>query len=362
MEYSSSGELFDYIVERTRLKEAEACVFFQQIIAGIDYIHKLNVVHRDLKPENLLLDHNKRIKIVDFGLSNTYKPGELLQTACGSPCYAAPEMIAGKKYEGIKVDIWSSGVILFAMVCGYLPFEDPNTGELYKKILACDYKAPKFISPAVKDLISCILNTDPNKRYDIDEVRNHPWYRQVKEEICPGILVGYNQIPVDTYILSLLQKFNLPIDYVRQCLEANKHNSKTTGYYLLLKKHLMEGGNTISESIESTGKKLKKKKRAFSINLPDQTHPPLFRLTQDSLYKPPTSKASQFHHRGTSIDIGRHSRTSSMRHESPKARVSSSVSPQRVGAKKKSTSKDIPSNNASNLNMGSAEGKLKKKQ
>ncbi|OMJ94574.1 hypothetical protein SteCoe_2219 [Stentor coeruleus] len=362
MEYSSSGELFDYIVERTRLKEMEACIFFQQIIAGIDYIHKLNVVHRDLKPENLLLDHNKKIKIVDFGLSNTYKPGELLQTACGSPCYAAPEMIAGKKYEGIKVDIWSSGVILFAMVCGYLPFEDPNTGELYKKILACEYKAPKFISPAVKDLISCILNTDPNKRYGIDEIRNHPWYRQVKEEICPGILVGYNQIPVDTYILSLLQKFNLHIDYVRQCLEANKHNSKTTGYYLLLKKHLMEGGNTISESIESTGKKSKKKKRAFSINLPDQTHPPLFRLTQDNLYKPPTSKVSQFHHRGNSIDIGRHSRTSSMRHESPKSRVSSSVSPQRGGSKKKSTSKDTPSNNASNLKMTNAETKLRKKQ
>lgn len=105
MEYSSSGELFDYIVERTRLKENEACMFFQQIIAGIEYIHKLHVVHRDLKPENLLLDHNKKIKIVDFGLSNTYKNNELLQTACGSPCYAAPEMIAGKKYEGLKVDI-----------------------------------------------------------------------------------------------------------------------------------------------------------------------------------------------------------------------------------------------------------------
>ena len=105
MEYASSGELFDYIVSRTRLPEKEACKIFQQIIAGIEYIHKLNVVHRDLKPENLLLDHNNCIKIVDFGLSNTYKNGEELKTACGSPCYAAPEMIAGKKYIGLKVDI-----------------------------------------------------------------------------------------------------------------------------------------------------------------------------------------------------------------------------------------------------------------
>ena len=97
--------------------------FLQQILAGIEYIHKLQIVHRDLKPENLLLDKAKRnIKIVDFGLSNTYNEGELLKTACGSPCYAAPEMIAGKKYDGLSVDIWSCGVILFALLCGYLPF------------------------------------------------------------------------------------------------------------------------------------------------------------------------------------------------------------------------------------------------
>jgi 5'-AMP-activated protein kinase catalytic alpha subunit len=116
MEYAEGGELFDYIVTRKRLKEKEACKFLQQILSGIEYIHKLRIVHRDLKPENLLLDKNKNIKIVDFGLSNTYKAGSTLKTACGSPCYAAPEMIAGKRYHGITVDIWSCGVILFAMV------------------------------------------------------------------------------------------------------------------------------------------------------------------------------------------------------------------------------------------------------
>ena len=105
MEYASGGELFDYIVANTRLDDKEACKFFQQIISGVEYIHKLGVVHRDLKPENLLLDSKNNIKIVDFGLSNTYKVGELLQTACGSPCYAAPEMIAGNKYVGSRVDL-----------------------------------------------------------------------------------------------------------------------------------------------------------------------------------------------------------------------------------------------------------------
>lgn len=109
-------------------------------------MHKLKICHRDLKPENLLLDDNNNIKIVDFGLSNTYKTGETLKTACGSPCYAAPEMIAGKKYHGLSADIWSLGVILYAMSCGYLPFEDPNTNKLYKKILSCDYLIPGFIS------------------------------------------------------------------------------------------------------------------------------------------------------------------------------------------------------------------------
>lgn len=139
MEYASGGELFDFIVAKGRVKEPEACKFFQQIIDGIEYLHKLNIVHRDLKPENLLLDSNKNIKIVDFGLSNTYIKGETLQTACGSPCYAAPEMIAGQKYHGSNVDIWSCGVIMFALICGYLPFEDPNTTNLYQKILKGEF-------------------------------------------------------------------------------------------------------------------------------------------------------------------------------------------------------------------------------
>lgn len=146
MEYCNGGELFDYIVRHTRLSEKQACKFYLELISGIEYIHQSGVCHRDLKPENLLLDYDLTLKIVDFGLSNMYESGATLKTACGSPCYAAPEMIAGKRYHGLKTDIWSSGVVFYAMVCGYLPFEDPKTSNLYKKIMSAEYSLPKFLS------------------------------------------------------------------------------------------------------------------------------------------------------------------------------------------------------------------------
>ena len=138
--------MFDYIVKNEKLDEEDACKLYMQIIDGIEYLHKNGIAHRDLKPENLLLDENRNIKIVDFGLSNRYQPGQTLLTACGSPCYAAPEMIAGQRYEGIHIDIWSSGITLYAMLVGYLPFEDPDTAVLYKKILLGDFELPSHLS------------------------------------------------------------------------------------------------------------------------------------------------------------------------------------------------------------------------
>ena len=205
MEYASGGELFDYIVKRKRLQEDEACRFFQQIISGVEYIHKVKICHRDLKPENLLLDDQNNIKIVDFGLSNMYNEGETLKTACGSPCYAAPEMIAGKRYHGLNSDIWSCGIILYAMTCGYLPFEDPNTSKLYKKILNCDYLIPGFISKPSKDLIRKVLNTDPTKRFNVTDIRTHEWYTQVKPLEMEGIVINKDRVPVIEEFLSKIQ-------------------------------------------------------------------------------------------------------------------------------------------------------------
>jgi serine/threonine protein kinase len=290
MEYASSGELFDYIVSQTRIKEQEACKIFQQVLAGIEYIHKLNVVHRDLKPENLLLDHNHQIKIVDFGLSNTYKDKELLKTACGSPCYAAPEMIAGKEYNGLKVDIWSSGVILFAMICGYLPFEDPNTRKLYKKIMKGVYQSPKYISEPAKDLIEKILKINPEERYSIEQIRSHEWFNQVTQSISPGILVGYQNISVDKNILKKLQEFSVDVDYARKCIEANNHNAISTGYYLLLKKYVKDGGK-ISEEPEKSH--VKNNLKTFNLNLSQEVIP-LYRLSHDKLFTPGPRKLFEF--------------------------------------------------------------------
>jgi 5'-AMP-activated protein kinase, catalytic alpha subunit len=133
---------------------------------------------------------------VDFGLSNTYEKGQLLKTACGSPCYAAPEMIAGKKYAGLGSDIWSSGIILFAMTAGYLPFEDPNTNKLYKKILACDFTIPQTIQSSNKDLLVKILKTNPANRFTIQDIKNHDWFNKSKLSELDGIIVGKDTIPI----------------------------------------------------------------------------------------------------------------------------------------------------------------------
>lgn len=166
------------------------------------------MVHRDLKPENLLIDFNKTLKLVDFGLSNTYKNKQTLKTACGSPCYAAPEMIAGKRYHGLTADIWSCGVVLFAMICGYLPFEDPNTTALYKKIMAGDFSIPKFVSPLARELLYGILNTDPERRFKLKDIRAHGWFRSFTEtSLSPsiGIKIGQHSIPVDVAVLEQLR-------------------------------------------------------------------------------------------------------------------------------------------------------------
>jgi len=156
-------------------------------------------------------------------------------------------MIAGKKYEGLKADLWSCGVILFAMVCGYLPFEDSNTNTLYKKILAGEYVFPKFISNDARELIKGVLNVNPDSRFAIEDIRKNEWFSIVKEEIRPGILIGYDHIIVDIDILKQLERYGYNLDYTKKCLEANKHNDVTTAYYLLLKKYIQDGGVSIAD-------------------------------------------------------------------------------------------------------------------
>ena len=181
MEYCEGGELFNYIVKKGRLSEEEASFFFYQIVNGVEYIFSKGVAHRDLKPENLLLTHNNIIKIIDFGLSNYFDGENDLITPCGSPCYASPEMVSGKNYNGFNIDIWATGIILFAMVCGYLPFENPDNDKLFELILKAELDFPEHLSEICKDLIKKILVTDPNKRINIEQIKKHKFYLMGKE-------------------------------------------------------------------------------------------------------------------------------------------------------------------------------------
>ncbi|PWN31029.1 Pkinase-domain-containing protein [Jaminaea rosea] len=171
-------ELFQYIVDRGKMPEAEARRFFQQIICAIEYCHRRKIVHRDLKPENLLLDDQNNVKIGDFGLSNIMTDGDFLKTSCGSPNYAAPEVISGKLYAGPEIDIWSCGVILYVMLCGRLPFDDEYIPTLFKKINSGIYSLPSYLSAEASSLLSSMLIVDPVKRITINEIRQLPWFQQ----------------------------------------------------------------------------------------------------------------------------------------------------------------------------------------
>ncbi|MCJ1400039.1 hypothetical protein MMC11_003242 [Xylographa trunciseda] len=216
LEYASGGELFDYILTHRYLKDNAARKLFAQLVSGVGYLHKKGIVHRDLKLENLLLDRNRNIIITDFGFANTFNPrdelgedieynltnrdfvkkmdlerlnndgyrrGDLMQTSCGSPCYAAPELVVTDSlYTGRKVDVWSCGVILYAMLAGYLPFDDDpanpegdNINLLYKYIMSTPLTFPEYVTPHARDLLRRILVPDPRKRADLFEVARHSW-------------------------------------------------------------------------------------------------------------------------------------------------------------------------------------------
>lgn len=252
MEHVDGGEMFEYIVAHHRIREPEAAYLFRQIVDGLAYLHANEITHRDLKPENLLLQstrHTHRqqhdpstpsllVKIVDFGLSNTHDGGRLLRTACGSPCYAAPEMIQGRLYHGPVADMWSLGVVLFAMVCGFLPFEDSNTNLLYKKILSANYKMPTFLSPNVQDLIRRILETDPEKRYTVDKIRQHPWLAgvavpEVSGFDANGAAKSDDAIARHDLVLNQLESLGLAREDVQGALSKKAFNRLTASYFLL---------------------------------------------------------------------------------------------------------------------------------
>lgn len=157
MEYAAGGDLYTLLNNKSRLSEAETRCYFRQIISGLEYCHAQGVCHRDLKLENILLTDRDRIKIADFGLSNRFVEGRLMETSCGSLRYATPEILKGKRYSGELADIWSCGIILFTLLAGYHPFDDEVYGMILKKIMKSNYAMPPDLSPEVVDLIRKIL-------------------------------------------------------------------------------------------------------------------------------------------------------------------------------------------------------------
>lgn len=236
MEYVSGGELFDYIVKHGKLQEHEARRFFQQIISGVDYCHRHMIVHRDLKPENLLLDHNMHVKIADFGLSNMMMDGEFLRTSCGSPNYAAPEVISGKLYAGPEVDIWSCGVILYALLCGTLPFDDEHVPTLFRKIKSGIFPIPEYLNKTVVSLLCQMLQIDPMKRASIEDIKKHEWF----QKDCPAYLfpspVEQDASVIDTdAVFEVCEKFGVKEGEVHSALlSGDPHDQLAIAYHLII--------------------------------------------------------------------------------------------------------------------------------
>ena len=277
MEYAEGGELFNYIISKGCLSEDESRNIFQQIIDAIYYLHQIGICHRDLKPENILFDSKdkKRIKIIDFGLSNLYMAGslsnnnnisfsdrkDLLETPCGSPGYAPPEMILGCKYDGIMTDIWSSGVILYAMLCGCLPFDDFSEDKLYSKIIKGNFVYPPMIeiSKEVKNLINSILVVNPKQRFSIDDIKKNKWFlKNYRPSV--GLFISICEIPVSNIIIEEMKKRGYDEKKVTEYIKNNNHNSLTTIYYLLVKQKLKQGIETESDLISNVFQEFIKEK------------------------------------------------------------------------------------------------------
>ena len=248
-EYSEGKELSNYIQNHSKLDEKEACKFFQQIISGIEYIHKMGIAHRDLKPENILLTRANDIKIIDFGLSNIYSEGQMLKTSCGSPYYAPPEMLQGKPYKGLYSDIYTCGIILYYMLSKKLPFNENNNQELYKKIIAGEFNMPKNISKEAQDLLKKIIKVNPEERIKINDMKKHPWFKlaNISYNMHSGLNCDEIVFPIDNDIVQSMVEIGFNKMEVRYNIIKNEHNNITTTYYLLLDKKIKKGRKSIAD-------------------------------------------------------------------------------------------------------------------
>ena len=242
--FANGGELFETIVRQKRISENQASIFFTQLIYALEYLESKHIAHRDIKPENLLLNNENELVLIDFGLSRFYKTNEMIGTPCGSPCYAAPEVLLCPQYNGIMSDIWSCGVVLYAMVCGYLPYEEEGNNEkLYTKILSTKYEVPDELSSNLKDLLYKLLIINPDKRLTLDEIKQHSflsygtiWYNEHFKKIKELYVLKEENININ--IIKMMYKYGIKDSKQKIINEIllNKKNKITTIYYLLIQK------------------------------------------------------------------------------------------------------------------------------
>ncbi|KAG7470749.1 MAP/microtubule affinity-regulating kinase 4 isoform X2 [Megalops cyprinoides] len=248
MEYASGGEVFDYLVSHGRMKEKEARAKFRQIVSAVHYCHQKNIVHRDLKAENLLLDADSNIKIADFGFSNEFTLGNKLDTFCGSPPYAAPELFQGKKYDGPEVDIWSLGVILYTLVSGSLPFDGQNLKELRERVLRGKYRVPFYMSTDCEGILRRFLVLNPTKRCTLEQIMKDKWMNvgYEGEELKPHVepVEDYN----DASRIEVMVGMGYSREEIKDALTNQKYNEVTATYLLLGRKNELEGSESRSGS------------------------------------------------------------------------------------------------------------------
>ncbi|KAK5869159.1 hypothetical protein PBY51_010111 [Eleginops maclovinus] len=248
MEYASGGEVFDYLVAHGRMKEKEARAKFRQIVSAVHYCHLKNIVHRDLKAENLLLDADSNIKIADFGFSNEFTAGSKLDTFCGSPPYAAPELFQGKKYDGPEVDIWSLGVILYTLVSGSLPFDGQNLKELRERVLRGKYRVPFYMSTDCEGILRRFLVLNPSKRCSLDQIMKDKWINIGFEG---EDLVPHTEPEEDlnnTSRIDVMVGMGFAREEIRESLSTQKYNEVTATYLLLGRKNDTEVSESRSAS------------------------------------------------------------------------------------------------------------------
>uniref|UniRef100_A0A7N4NR53 Serine/threonine-protein kinase SIK3 n=1 Tax=Sarcophilus harrisii TaxID=9305 RepID=A0A7N4NR53_SARHA len=243
---SPSGEVFDYLVAHGRMKEKEARAKFRQIVSAVQYCHQKFIVHRDLKAENLLLDADMNIKIADFGFSNEFTFGTKLDTFCGSPPYAAPELFQGKKYDGPEVDVWSLGVILYTLVSGSLPFDGQNLKELRERVLRGKYRIPFYMSTDCENLLKKFLILNPSKRGTLEQIMKDRWMNvgHEEDELKPYVepLPDYK----DPRRTELMVSMGYTREEIQDSLVGQKYNEVMATYLLLGYKSSELEGETIT--------------------------------------------------------------------------------------------------------------------